>query len=103
MGAIYKGETLLKTFLEEYTIYMKKCSRAEKTITGMNESLHAHNLRFWNKNIYHFDLINNIDTLFIPDFGYIVEPGGWCQGNYIFIPTNCVRTTKAIKKMSVSE
>ena len=38
----------------------------------------------WNKNIYHFDLINNIDTLFIPDFGYIVEPGGWCQGNYIF-------------------
>ena len=24
----------------------------------------------WSKNIYHFDLLNNIDTLFIPDFGY---------------------------------
>jgi len=42
------------------------------------------NTSCWQKDIYHFDLINNIDTLFIPDFGYIVYPGSGCEGNYIF-------------------
>jgi len=42
------------------------------------------NTSCWQKDIYHFDLINNIDTLFIPDFGYIVYPGSGCEGIYVF-------------------
>jgi len=37
----------------------------------------------WSKNIYHFDLLNNVDTLFIPDFGYEVLPGWGCEGDYV--------------------
>ncbi len=44
---------------------------------GMNTSC-------WQKDIYHLDLINNIDTLFIPDFGYIAYPGSSCEGIYVF-------------------
>lgn len=42
------------------------------------------NTSCWQKDIYHFDLINNIDTLFIPDFGYIVYPGSGCEGIYVY-------------------
>ncbi len=38
----------------------------------------------WSKNIYHYDLSTNVDTLFIRDFGYEVYQGWGCEGNYIF-------------------
>ena len=38
----------------------------------------------WSKNIYHYDLANNVDTLFINDLGIIVYPGSGCEGNYIW-------------------
>ena len=37
----------------------------------------------WSKNIYHLDLFTNVDTLFIPDFGYQVIPEWGCEGDYV--------------------
>ena len=38
----------------------------------------------WSKSIYHFDLLTNLDTLFISDFGYEVFPGWGCEGDYVY-------------------
>jgi len=42
------------------------------------------NTSCWKKDIYHLDLINNIDTLFISDFGYMGYPGSGCEGIYVY-------------------
>jgi len=52
MGAVSNGRKVLKLFLNKYLPHMEKLSRVDNAITGFNESLHAHNLRFWSKYIY---------------------------------------------------
>jgi hypothetical protein len=37
----------------------------------------------WDKNIYHIDISNQKDTLFISDIGYQVIPEWGCQGDYV--------------------
>ncbi len=37
----------------------------------------------WSKSIYHFDVGNGIDTLFIWDSGYEILPGWGCEGDYV--------------------
>ncbi|MFC2103352.1 T9SS type A sorting domain-containing protein [Bacteroidota bacterium] len=38
----------------------------------------------WKKDIYHLDRSTNIDTVYIRDNGYIVYPGGSCEGVYVY-------------------
>jgi hypothetical protein len=38
----------------------------------------------WSRNIYHYDLSTNIDTIYIRDLGYEVYQGWGCEGNYIY-------------------
>jgi|WetSurSiteA1Bulk_404760.scaffolds.fasta_scaffold04367_1 hypothetical protein len=37
----------------------------------------------WSRNIFHYDLQNSLDTLFIPDFGYEVIPEWGCEGDFV--------------------
>ena len=37
----------------------------------------------WSKSIYHFDIVNSIDTFFIMDSGYEIFPGWGCEGDYV--------------------
>jgi hypothetical protein len=60
-------------------------------LRGLEDSLNNTHLFYryvyptscWSKSIYHYDLFNNVDTLFIPDFGYTIFPGQGCEGDYV--------------------
>lgn len=80
-------------FLLLFNTYLFSQSYSHITeLRGLEDSLGTTHLFYryisphsgcWSRNIFHYDLQNYIDTLFIPDFGYEVIPEWGCEGDFV--------------------